>query len=96
MKAVVSEFHFTVQGRSHDEVHEKMNALALAILNETGGAPWIMVDDDIKRLQAQQYVIADDQGFAYQGLRSYIFQGPALAGPGVPSHDGVRTQDGVE
>ena len=96
MKAVLADFTLTVQGRTREEVIERLDAVSLSLLDHAGGAPWIMVDDDVKRIHAPQYALSDDQGFAYQGQRSYHYNGPALAGPGVRIHDNFNVQNGVD
>ena len=96
MKAVVSEFTIQVQGRTRDETIQRMENVCLAFLTEVGGNPWLMVDDDIKRLHVPQYALSDDQGFAYTAIRRYSYQGPAMAGPGVRIHENFNVQNGVE
>lgn len=95
-KAVISTFSFIVQARTRDECIERMDELGLAVLEIVGGAPWVAVDDDIKKVHAAQYALSDDQGFAYQGERRYVFHGPALAGAGQALHEAFNVQYGVE
>ncbi len=69
-------------------------------MQSIGGDPWILVDDDWKRMHAsvlpQGTTLADDQGFYYTGYRSYAFGGPFLRKLDVQVHEGFKTQKGME
>lgn len=95
MYAIISEFSFTVNGKTRDETLAKLDEFGLMFLEGAGGAPWLMVDDDVQRMHMPQWVMSDDQGFAYIGKRTYKFGGPALPGPGTPVHDNFKMQRGV-
>lgn len=96
MKSAVAEFSYLVQGRTRSETLDKMDSLGRAIIMELGGAPWVMLDDDVVRVHIPGHALADDQGFAYQGKRLYKFGGPMLGKDAVPSHENFQVQDGVE
>lgn len=90
---VVTEFAFQVQSRTREEGIAAADRLAAAILLELGGEPWIMVDDDFKKVAPDtRLTIVDEQGFMYAGLRRYVFRGPLVGQTNAPSHDGFRTQ----
>lgn len=92
--AVVTELAFAVNGRSRDDCIAKADDLGNRILAEIGGEPWTMIDDDWTRVHNPQVTIADDQGFIYQGKRSYVFAGPFLPGKTYNEYPGHRTQGG--
>lgn len=95
MLAIVGEFVFNVNAQTRDECNAKLDDVSLAFLNHVGGAPWELVDDDVKRVALPNWAMSDDQGYAYLGIRKYIFRGPAMPGPGVPMHPNCKVQDGV-
>lgn len=90
---VIPEFSFMVQARTREEGVDAAERLAAAILLELGGEPWIMVDDDFKKVAPpERLTLVDEQGFMYVGLRRYVFRGPLVGQTNVASHDGFRTQ----
>lgn len=81
MTFVVAEIALQTQGTSRDDVLGHTDRLAIDILNNIGGHPWIMMDDDITRNHGPGSHLADDQGFLYICKRRYVFGGPTKEGP---------------
>lgn len=86
---------YTVVGRTREECIDLMDSTGLIVLDKIGGAPWVTIDDDIKRLHNPQASVADDQGFLYQGVRSMSFQGPILNTGTQTYHEGNKPQHSV-
>jgi hypothetical protein len=96
MDAVVGQFTFTANAKTRDECISKMDWLSFQFLELVGGAPWVMTDDDIKRIHMPMWAMKDSDDYAYVGVRSYSFNGPVMAGPGVLTHDNFKVQHGVQ
>lgn len=92
MRAAVMSFHFDVLARTRDEAFGLMDDLALRVLNEVGGAPWVAHDDDVTKEHAPQITVADENGFVYKGKRTMVYHGPIVHHDGQPEHDGFRVQ----
>lgn len=93
---VVPEFILAFQSRYRDPGIMYADELAAEVMSLIGGEPWIMVDDDWKRLQPpERLTVTDDQGFLYQGLRRYQFAGPLIGGQSFVVGDGHRVQKGA-
>lgn len=91
---IVPQITFQVHARHRDPAIEYADRLGREILSLIGGEPWVMVDDDFKRLHPMPPVtIADDQGFLYMGVRGYSFNGPFLGTLEAGQRDGYRTQN---
>jgi hypothetical protein len=90
--AIVFNFEFVCIGRTRDEAIALMDDAQLGIMSQIGGAPWVMVDDDITRVHNPALTLCDDQGFVYQGKRSCRFQGPLLDTGTQTYHDGFKPQ----
>jgi hypothetical protein len=98
MDAVVKSVKFEVLATTRDECFAKLDELGMQFLDDLGGAPWVMPDDDVKKVHAAQAgvpILADDQGMCYYGLRSYFYGGPVKAGIGQSFHDGFKPQRGA-
>lgn len=94
MTRVISELKCVVFGTTRDECVQAMDEVAFTLFNEIGGAPWLVPDDDIKKIAAEEVsmAIADDQGFCYVGLRTWKFRGPVIHIPDQAHHDGFKVQ----
>lgn len=97
MTQVVSQFQVTGIGTSRDECIGVLDDVCNEILNNVGGAPWMMADDDIKRVQAAQVAppLADEDGFLYLGVRTLVYRGPTVRQTNMIEHDGRRVQNMV-
>lgn len=94
--ALVASFQINVIAQTRDGCIEAMDRMSLEILQMIGGEPWVVTDDDIKKMQASGMLIADGQGFVYQGLRTNHFKGPFVDNDAQPMHDGFRPQTAME
>jgi hypothetical protein len=92
MKAAVMNFEVNVLARTRDEAFTLMDEMALKVLSEVGGAPWVAHDDDVSREQAPQVTLADENGFLYKGKRTMVYCGPIVHHDGQPEHDGFKVQ----
>jgi len=95
----VLRFSFSVHGRTRDECISLADELGRDFMDRIGGEPWLMVDDDWRRQHVSRaggpLTVADDQGFFYQGMRTYVFQGPFVPKLTEPLHDGYNVQKHV-
>ena len=94
MTQVVNSFQVQGLGTSRDECISLLDETSNAILDYVGGAPWKMTDDDIKRVPAMQVCppLADTDGFCYLGVRTLVFNGPAVRQTSMIEHDGHKVQ----
>ena len=76
MTVAVAEFSFLTHGTSRDETLLAADNLAIGVLDQIGGGPWVMIDDDIDRNHAPGNMISDDHGYLYIAKRRYVFGGP--------------------
>lgn len=95
MTKVVSQFQIVAIGTTRDECIEAMDQAMLNLQNFVGGAPWVVVDDDVKKVEAGKIAatISDDQGFCYSGVRSVIYKGPLVKVGEMPLHPGFCLQE---
>jgi hypothetical protein len=97
MNAIASRISFTVGATTRDDCIAKMDEIGLAFLDFVGGAPWVAIDDDFKKVQPSEPItLTDDQGFMYLGQRTYIFKGPNLKGLSQPTYPGFEVQKGID
>lgn len=96
MSAIATRISYNVAATTRDECIARMDELGLAFLDIVGGAPWVAIDDDFKKVEPQEPVtLADDQGYIYVGVRTYIFKGPNLKDLSQPTHPGFEVQKGI-
>jgi hypothetical protein len=88
---IYSEITLQVFADTRDGCISAMDEASIHFLDFVGGAPWVMIDDDINRVQSPLNV-KDDQGFTYLGKRSYKYGGPFKNDLGIIEHDGMRLQ----
>lgn len=93
--SVVPQFTFTVIAETRDECLARMDELGRQVLDILGGAPWLKVDDDVKKAQSP-YSLKDDQGYVYVGTATYQFNGPLKSEVSVPTYEGFSVQHGIE
>lgn len=92
---VTSEFYIACHGYPRDEVIEHADKISIEFLDSVGGAPWVLVDDDITRNHMPGYPLTDGMhGYAYALRRRYVFQGPVVHVDGM-HHDGNHVQKGA-
>lgn len=92
--SLISEFAFVVTSRTRDSGVALADDIATHMLDKLGGEPWLMVDDDWKKLWPQdKFTVLDDQGAMYSGQRRYVFKGPFVGTHDLQEHDGFRTQN---
>lgn len=91
MAAITQHISFGVMGTTRDEVVNKLDDLGSLFLDHIGGMPWEMPDDDTRRAKVTN-TVADDQGYAYFGVRTYSFQGPFVGDISLPTHPGAHPQ----
>lgn len=93
---IIPTITFRVNSRRRDSGIEFADNLGRNILDLIGGEPWVMLDDDWKKVHPDTHVtVADDQGFMYVGVRSYHFGGPYLGTLEVQKHEGYKPQRGA-
>lgn len=93
---IIPEIGFIIQGASREECIALADDFGNHIMAHLGGEPWIMVDDDWKRMHPdERLTLTDDQGFMYHGVRKYIFKGPMVGKQETSLHDGYTVQKQV-
>lgn len=95
-KAIVASFQINVISQTREGCIDAMDRLSLEIMQLIGGEPWLTTDDDVKKIQTQGLLIADPNGYIYQGLRTNHFKGPFVDTEAQPTHDGFKCQRGME
>lgn len=97
MTQLVSQFQVVGIATTRDECIGVMDETQAAILDHVGGAPWMMQDDDIKRVAAAQTAppLGDPDGFCYLGVRTLVYRGPAVRQTNMVEHEGHRVQNTV-
>jgi hypothetical protein len=73
---VIAEITFRAFGRTRDDVVAEMDRVQFEVQEFLGGAPWLVTDDDTSKQHSPGMVLADDQGFFYDGKRTLHFNGP--------------------
>lgn len=93
----IVKFDMQAFGKNRDETLAYLDRVAAEIIDTIGGVPWMVVNDDIEKVQVPpgQNTLRDDQGFAYHCQRTVVFQGPLMDGS-LPVHEGYATQKGAE
>lgn len=97
MSSLITEFRFVGFGTTRDQCIQALDDLALVVLDKVGGAPWVMTDDDIKRISAEStQTLGDADGMCYIGIRTYNYRGPIVSIPSQTYHDGFKVQNDNE
>lgn len=90
----LTKFQFTVVGKTRDEVNDKMEEVALKIITEEGGEPWLVTQDETQKVAVneRQFLMGDPNAAFYVGNRTLLFTGPNKLVSDQPFHDGYRPQ----
>src|SRR3954447_6461483 len=95
MTKIVTQFQINAVGTTRDECIEALDQTMLNTQTFVGGAPWVAVDDDIKKVEAGKIAatLSDDQGFCYYGVRTMLYKGPLVRVGEMPLHPGFCLQE---
>lgn len=98
MTRIMSEMRLVGMATTRDDCLAMLDDLTSHFIDQVGGAPWVITDDDVKKVIAQQVapVLADDQGFCYIGIRTMIYRGPLVKQGNMVTHPGFNVQKSVE